>query len=219
MRRARLLLVATVLGVAVPAGLGAANSVCAAESDVRVAVVVDFGPLADARQTPTTACVAVPEGGSGADALAARATILGTPPPRYDDSGLLCAIDGFPATGCGEATDGGYRYWAYFQGTDAGWTYASEGPATREAGAGTAEGWHFVDGSGMPTDPPPDADADPKAICETARAAPAAHRSERARYERGNGAPVGLLVGAGLAIAIAGAGWWVARRREQAASP
>ncbi|MFE4605329.1 GPS-CTERM domain-containing protein, partial [Kitasatospora indigofera] len=43
----------------------------------------------------------VPTGASSAEVLAALA-----PPLRYDGAGILCAIAGYPAAGCGEALAG-----------------------------------------------------------------------------------------------------------------
>ncbi|MFD5081627.1 SCO2322 family protein [Kitasatospora sp. NPDC058406] len=68
----------------------------------RVAVVLDFGTPADApaRETPPeprTACAVVSARATSAEVLATVA-----PPLRYDGNGLLCAIAGYPRTGCGE---------------------------------------------------------------------------------------------------------------------
>jgi hypothetical protein len=68
----------------------------------RVALVIDFGTMADAprgeRPPQTrTACARVPRDATSADAVAAVAK-----PLRYDSNGLLCAIGGYPAAGCGE---------------------------------------------------------------------------------------------------------------------
>ncbi|WP_438947955.1 SCO2322 family protein [Streptomyces durbertensis] len=68
----------------------------------RVALVVDPGTRADAPagETPPARraeCAVVAPEASAADALAAVA-----PPLRYDSSALLCAIAGYPRTGCGE---------------------------------------------------------------------------------------------------------------------
>ncbi|PYC77315.1 hypothetical protein C7C46_19315 [Streptomyces tateyamensis] len=69
----------------------------------RVAVLLDFGTTADALSTiqppaARTACAQLRPGATSAEALAAVA-----PPLRYDANGLLCAIAGYPAAGCGEA--------------------------------------------------------------------------------------------------------------------
>ncbi|MEV0847052.1 SCO2322 family protein [Streptomyces sp. NPDC049954] len=71
----------------------------------RIALVLDFGTAADAPSgetppAPRTACARIARDGSAADALAAVAK-----PLRYDASALLCAISGYPRTGCGEQVD------------------------------------------------------------------------------------------------------------------
>jgi hypothetical protein len=68
----------------------------------RVALVIDFGTTTDAPsgETPPaarTACAAVAPDATTADALASVAK-----PLRYDTDALLCAIAGYPRTGCGE---------------------------------------------------------------------------------------------------------------------
>ncbi|MBQ0830139.1 SCO2322 family protein [Streptomyces tagetis] len=72
----------------------------------RVALVLDFGTEADApggERPPAgrTACAAVGPDATTAEALAAVAG-----PLRYDTSALLCAIAGYPRTGCGEQVSG-----------------------------------------------------------------------------------------------------------------
>ncbi|MDO5535441.1 MAG: hypothetical protein Q4F65_12425 [Propionibacteriaceae bacterium] len=72
------------------------------------------------------------------------------------DRGLICRIDGHPAT-C-EATTSGY--WSYWQakGTDQGghtaWAYAKRGAQDSRPKAGDAEGWRWGDGSVPPATPP-----------------------------------------------------------------
>lgn len=164
--------VAVVMGVVpVPAGVTpvgfATPEACAATAagaSMTVAVAVDPGSVAGMSGGPETICVTVPAGATGADVLAARARALGRPMPRYASSGLLCAIDGQPATGCGERIDGTYQYWAYFLGSGS-WTYAGTGPALRRASAELVEGWRYVAGAGNATDPPPRASAAASAIC------------------------------------------------------
>ena len=50
-----------------------------------------------------------------------------------------------------------YRYWSYWPGTEAGWSFANVGPAFRVPADGTAEGWRFavagVDGNRAPSIP------------------------------------------------------------------
>lgn len=142
---------------------------CAA-GQIRMSVVVDFGDLPNPPPM-SAACVSAEEGSTGAAVLAARAKQLGTPAPRFNTSGLLCAIDGMPATGCGERTSDGYRYWSYWQGTASGWSYANVGPAERRVRPTQTEGWHFVEGAGLPSDPPPRGPADPSTTCRPAPSA------------------------------------------------
>ncbi|MEV7070658.1 SCO2322 family protein [Streptomyces sp. NPDC091972] len=68
----------------------------------RVALVLDFGTAADAPsgETPPagrTACASVPRDATTAEALASVAE-----PLRYNANALLCAVSGYPRTGCGE---------------------------------------------------------------------------------------------------------------------
>ncbi|GAA3305437.1 hypothetical protein GCM10020295_59150 [Streptomyces cinereospinus] len=68
----------------------------------RVALVIDFGTASDAPAGGTppaarTACARVSPDATAAEALAAVAE-----PLRYDTNALLCAIAGYPRTGCGE---------------------------------------------------------------------------------------------------------------------
>ncbi|MEH0422865.1 SCO2322 family protein [Streptomyces sp. B21-083] len=73
----------------------------------RVALVIDFGTSADAPsgESPPatrTACARVSPDATTADALASVAR-----PLRYNASALLCAIAGYPRTGCGETVGAG----------------------------------------------------------------------------------------------------------------
>lgn len=72
----------------------------------RVALALDFGNGADAPAgehppKPRTECAQVPEDASAAEALAAVAE-----PLRYDSDSMLCAVEGYPAKGCGEQVSG-----------------------------------------------------------------------------------------------------------------
>ncbi|MFD9500655.1 SCO2322 family protein [Streptomyces sp. NPDC060035] len=87
----------------------------------RIALVVDSGTAADApdgEKPPAlrTACAQVAPDASSAEALASVAK-----PLRYDSSAMLCAISGYPASGCGEQV-----------GEDSG-AAESGGPATASA--------------------------------------------------------------------------------------
>ena len=89
-----------------PRGAADFAAICAKtpaeEGRKRVALVLDFGTASDAPsgETPPagrTACARVAPDATTADALAAVAG-----PLRYDTNALLCAIAGYPRTGCGE---------------------------------------------------------------------------------------------------------------------
>lgn len=147
--------------VATPLGGRALTRACAATA-VHVAVVVDL----DNAGGVSAVCVPAGARDNGATALAARASMLGLPQPRYNAAGLLCAIDGVPQTGCGTAHDGHYAYWAYFHGTNGNWTYNNFGPASWRVSTGVVEGWRWEpDGAGLPTDPPPRGSANAATTC------------------------------------------------------
>lgn len=65
----------------------------------RVAVVIDYGTKADAQgasvPAPRAACAAVPQAATGEQVLEAVAKVRA-------EKGMDCAIDGYPATGCGD---------------------------------------------------------------------------------------------------------------------
>jgi hypothetical protein len=152
MRRASALGALAVLWTGATAVLGSGAVPCAAAAgEVRVAVVVDFGTESGA-PPPGAVCVAVEDRSNGAAVLQARARQLGTPEPRFDGSGFLCAIDGWPESGCGERTDSGYRYWSYWKGSTDGWAYSQVGPTGSRANEAVTEGWRFLDGAGTGTD-------------------------------------------------------------------
>ncbi|MFI9587416.1 SCO2322 family protein [Streptomyces sp. NPDC052236] len=72
----------------------------------RIAVVIDPGTPADARDGetppgPQAKCARVAEDATSADALASVAK-----PLRYNSQALLCAIAGYPESGCGEQVSG-----------------------------------------------------------------------------------------------------------------
>ncbi|WP_338696067.1 SCO2322 family protein [Streptomyces sp. Q6] len=94
-----------------PRGATGFDTICAGtpakDGAKRVALVIDFGTVADAPggetpPKPRTACARVDEDATTADALA-----LVAKPLRYDSNALLCAISGYPRTGCGEQVAGG----------------------------------------------------------------------------------------------------------------
>lgn len=150
-------LVAVLVAVGVlvgPADRAEASGCTASVPDghIRVVVVVDLGDGGG----PSATCLVVPAGTTGSQALARRAAELGRDLPRYAGSGLLCAIDDLPAPpACGDRSAGGFRYWAYFNGTSGSWIYGTYNPFIRRLSDGDVEGWRYVDGAGNGSDPPP----------------------------------------------------------------
>lgn len=57
-----------------------------------------------------------------------------------------------------------YRYWSYWLGTDAGWSFANVGPAYRSPADGSIEGWRFSV-SGVEGNHTPSFAADFEAVC------------------------------------------------------
>ena len=96
--------------------------------------------------TTVSKCVPVASNAHDADALAAA---VGSGNVAYASSGLLCAIDNYPANGvqnCGESVGSGdYDYWSYWHGSTGTWVYANDGPAEQSVSspADDVEGWMF----------------------------------------------------------------------------
>lgn len=97
-------------GARPPRTSGSFEKICggtaAVDGHKRVAVVVDYGVVADApsgsappRSAPRGYCAVLSPSANGYRALAAGAGI------RANDSGLVCAIDGYPARGCGDPVE------------------------------------------------------------------------------------------------------------------
>ncbi|MFI1409158.1 SCO2322 family protein [Streptomyces sp. NPDC020707] len=138
-----------------PRGPSGFAAICAKtparEGAKRVALVLDFGTADDAPAgsappdpSPRTACARLDEDATTADALAAVAE-----PLRYDTNALLCAIAGYPRTGCGEAVSDGAG------SGDAGSGDRPEASATprraSEPGSGDGDGDKDGDGDGGPS--------------------------------------------------------------------
>ena len=145
------LFVGAAAAVLAPAGPGALvplkMAIASADSvgnDVYVAVVVDFG--SGSSMTTVSKCVPVASNARDSDALAAA---VGSSNVAYAGSGLLCAIDNYPANGvqnCGQSVgNGDFDFWSYWHGSSGQWTYASNGPAEQSVSnpADDVEGWKF----------------------------------------------------------------------------
>ncbi|WP_069759320.1 SCO2322 family protein [Streptomyces sp. LUP47B] len=93
-----------------PRGTASFTAICgdtaARDGRKRVALVLDFGtasdaPSGEAPPARRTECAVVPRDATTAEALATAAK-----PLRYNTNALLCAIAGYPETGCGEQVTG-----------------------------------------------------------------------------------------------------------------
>jgi hypothetical protein len=152
---------ASALSMAGPDALMPFKDVAGAATEVSVAFVVDFGGSTG----PVVGCVTVPSSDNGYEALAAFTQQEQELAPTYNNSGLLCSINGDPGSGCGQSVSGGYIYWSYWHGSTGTWSYATTG-AFATATTGDVEGWRFEDpGKSNPNDPPPGMAPDYKSIC------------------------------------------------------
>jgi len=139
---------------------------------VRVVVVVDFGPRSKVSPRIVIKCLKVPAGTNGSVVLADVASSFHVPAPTYATSGLLCSIDGYPATGCGTPEPGGYAYWSYWHG-GGHWTYADLGPAEWTVRDEDVEGWRYQSqGAANPSDPAPAASSVFATACAAAATSP-----------------------------------------------
>lgn len=167
------------LGAALPVA-GPLDGTTYAAQPVRVGVVVDFGALGGG---VSTGCAKLPEGSTGTDVLAATGHRL-----AYRSDGLVCAIDGRPADGCGSTTS--TRYWSYWHRSrgGSGWTYSQQGPSSYQPADGSTEGWAWQDGSSRtPADvaqaricPPPSPSPTAEPAATGAASPPAAPAPRRA---------------------------------------
>jgi hypothetical protein len=145
-------------------------------NDVYVAVVIDFG--SGSGLSSITKCVPVLSSDHDTDALAAA---VGEDNVAYGASGLLCAIDNYPANGvqdCGASIGGGkYDYWSYWHGTSGAWQYAENGPSGQSVSAPSddVEGWVFQnDQPDNSSDPSPTESPSYAQICNASTEVPPA---------------------------------------------
>lgn len=171
MRRSGLLTAGMLLG-AVGAALAPAGPTAlvpfkdlaaSAASDIYVAVVIDFGSGSSTKTVEQ--CVPVPANGTDADALSVDNSV------GYNNTGLVCSIDGYPANGTQECTrskGSEYYFWSYWHGSSGSWSYAENGPAGETVSPGDVEGWMYQNpGPANPTAPPPGPAPDYAQICGT----------------------------------------------------
>jgi hypothetical protein len=175
------LFVGAAAAVLAPVGPGALvplkMAIASADSvgnDVYVAVVVDFG--SGSSMSSISKCVPVTSTAHDADALASA---VGEDNVAYNDSGLLCAIDSYPANGvqnCGQSVGSGeYDYWSYWHGASGSWVYANNGPSEQSVSspADDVEGWRFQTSEpDNPSDPAPEASPSYAQICNASTEVP-----------------------------------------------
>ena len=145
-------------------------------NDVYVAVAIDFG--GGSAPPSIVKCVPVPSNDHDADALAA---VVGSGNVSYNNSGLLCAIDNYPANGvqnCGQSVgNGNYDYWSYWHGTSGSWVYASNGPTEQSVSSSADDvmGMRFqTDEPANSSDPPPTVTPSYAQICNASTEVPPA---------------------------------------------
>ena len=123
------------------------SSACAADGTQHVAVVIDFGDVASIAGSPGgvgVVCLPLARHESSTAALFAASAQLGWPAVR-SDGGFICAIDGYPRTGCAVRQGARYIYWSYWKGSPSGWNFSNVGSDGSRAACGTVEGWRFID--------------------------------------------------------------------------
>lgn len=134
------------LGAVVAVPSSAAMGACgpAPSGQVAVAMVVDAGG-----GMPSPRCAVVTQGSTGLDALRAAGHSVRL------DGGFVCAIDGLPATGCGNRPDSGLAYWRYWHAAPGGgWSYSQVGAGGYRLPARCAvEGWVWSDAPSSNTPP------------------------------------------------------------------
>jgi hypothetical protein len=105
----------------------------------RIALVLDFGSQTDAPdgETPPKGrmeCARLPEDATSAEALAAVAS-----PLRYDSNALLCAVTGYPQTGCGEQVLAPSSAQPESQSTPQSTRQSEPPPETAQSGTGNGD--------------------------------------------------------------------------------
>ena len=175
------LLVGAAAAVLAPVGPGAfvplKMAIASADSignDVYVAVVVDFGN--GSGMATVSKCVPVASNARDSDALAAA---VGSSSVAYAASGLLCAVDNYPANGvqnCGQSVGNGYYdYWSYWHGSSGSWVYGNNGPTEQSVSspANDVVGLRFqLDQPDNSSNPPPGGSPSYAQICNAATEVP-----------------------------------------------
>jgi hypothetical protein len=187
----------------------------------RVALVIDYGTASDAPPGDhppagtVATCIEIDAAATGYDVLASKASIRA-------QSGLVCGIGGYPATGCGDATtdptaspspshshSGG--------GTASGTTASDTSSHDTSSGATSATGTKRNGGQGatQKSRPTPASSADAPGDASTPAASDSATPvAATSGNDASTGGPVGALVGVAVIALLAGGAWAFARTRR-----
>ena len=161
-----------------------------AADEVYVAVIVDFGSGSSLQTIEQ--CAPVPAGSTDSDALAAAVSSV-----AYNNTGLLCAINGYPQNGvqnCNAGSGSNYYFWSYWHGSTGTWSYANNGPAGQVASDGDVEGWRFQNpGPANPSAPPPSVAPAYAQICGTHTAPTSTTTTNTAAPAQQGGTPTTTL--------------------------
>jgi hypothetical protein len=197
-----------------------------AAGDKRVALVIDYGTASDAPpgEHPPAAvvatCVEIDAAATGYDVLASKAVIRA-------QSGLVCGIGGYPATGCGDAAadptpsasaSASHSHDAGGATSGAGSSNGTE-PVTSSAGTNGTAG----PSSKQNAAPKPSSSASPSV--QAGHASPAASDSATpvaattGSSAAGGSSPVGALVGALVIASLAFGAWLHSRTRRTRRAP
>ncbi len=157
----------------------------------RVAVVLDYGRPVDGDGTstppdPAAECAVVPTAATGAEVLAAVAAV------RNGTTGLVCGVNGYPATGCGGAVSSLSEQ-----------QQAADTPVTLDATASAS----------AQSQPPVGATPGSTPFSPTATAGPLI--APAPGLASGSGVPIVVWVGLVILLLGVAALVWAARRRRQ----
>jgi hypothetical protein len=186
----------------------------------RVALVIDYGTAADAppgEHPPSgivTTCVEVDAAATGYDVLGSQASIRA-------QSGLVCGIGGYPATGCGDATADPAPSATPTSTGDrpaSGAGSAGSSPAAQGSGTTTSNGAKNAGPTTTPTAKPRHSRSDtPSPASADADNAATDSATPLAATDGGaasGGSPIGALIGVAVIAVLGGGAWWVTRRRR-----
>jgi hypothetical protein len=147
MSRRALGLVAALGAALVLAGPAPAADAAACSGSSGVTVVVDYGSLGGIQ----VGCAA---GDPGTGLSALHSAGFATTGTVHDGPGLVCRINGAPASDPCVRTPPTTAYWSYWHGSRGAWSYSGSGPALSNPQPGGVEGWSYGAGARPGIAPP-----------------------------------------------------------------